>query len=97
MAAVAKAAGVSIHTLSAVISDKPDVLSLDTDGATAEFMTGKAAFWLHYDGVIATVRQAAPPQMNPPGMDLDVTLFPWVGKKSIKRQFPGGGRVGGPL
>jgi raffinose/stachyose/melibiose transport system substrate-binding protein len=68
----------------------PDVLSLDTDGATAEFMTGKAAFWLHYDGVIAAVRQAAPPHLNPPGMQLDVTLFPWVGKKSIKRQFPGG-------
>jgi raffinose/stachyose/melibiose transport system substrate-binding protein len=68
----------------------PDVLSLDTDGATAEFMTGKAAFWLHYDGVIATVRQAAPPNLNPPGMALGVTLFPWVGKKSIKRQFPGG-------
>jgi raffinose/stachyose/melibiose transport system substrate-binding protein len=68
----------------------PDVLSLDTDGATAEFMTGKAAFWLHYDGVIATVRQAAPPNLNPPGMELDVTLFPWVGKKSITRQFPGG-------
>jgi len=68
----------------------PDVLSLDTDGATAEFMTGKAAFWLHYDGVIATVRQAAPPSLNPPSMNLDVTLFPRIGKKSIKRQFPGG-------
>ncbi|MDB5058147.1 MAG: transporter substrate-binding protein, partial [Chloroflexi bacterium] len=68
----------------------PDVLSLDTPGAQAEFLTGRAAFWLHYDGIISTVRQAAPPALNPPGMNLDVTLFPWVDKKTVKRQFPGG-------
>jgi raffinose/stachyose/melibiose transport system substrate-binding protein len=68
----------------------PDVLSLDTPGAQAEFLTGRAAFWLHYDGIISTVRTAAPPALNPPGMNLDVTLFPWVGKKTVKRQFPGG-------
>jgi raffinose/stachyose/melibiose transport system substrate-binding protein len=68
----------------------PDVLSLDTPGAQAEFLTGRAAFWLHYDGIISTVRTAAPPALNPPGMNLDVTLFPWVGSKSVKRQFPGG-------
>jgi raffinose/stachyose/melibiose transport system substrate-binding protein len=68
----------------------PDVLSLDTPGAQAEFLTGRAAFWLHYDGIISTVRQAAPPALNPPGMYLDVTLFPSVGSTHIKREFPGG-------
>jgi raffinose/stachyose/melibiose transport system substrate-binding protein len=68
----------------------PDVNSLDTDGATAEFMTGRAAFWLHYDGVIATVRQAGKPNLNPPGRNLQVTLFPYIGSQTIQRQFPGG-------
>jgi raffinose/stachyose/melibiose transport system substrate-binding protein len=63
----------------------PDVLSLDTDGATAEFVTGKAAFWLHYDGIINTVRT-----QNPPNMDLQVMLMPKLVNGAVKSQFPGG-------
>jgi ABC-type glycerol-3-phosphate transport system substrate-binding protein len=69
-------------------SDKlfsPDVLSLDTNGATAEFLTGKAAFWLHYDGIIDVVRT-----QTPPNMDLRVMLIPPLVKGPVKSQFPGG-------
>jgi ABC-type glycerol-3-phosphate transport system substrate-binding protein len=62
----------------------PDVLSLQTPGATAEFETGKAAFWLHYD-LVGPIRQA-----NPPGMDLQVMLLPKLVKNAAKSQFPGG-------
>jgi raffinose/stachyose/melibiose transport system substrate-binding protein len=63
----------------------PDVLSLQTPGATAEFLTGKAAFWLHYDGIIGDVRRT-----KPPNMDLKVMLLPKLVKTPAKSQFPGG-------
>ena len=59
--------------------------SLDIDGSTANFLTGKAVFWLQSNGLIRTVRDA-----NPPNMDLDVALAPQFGTDKVQSQFPGG-------
>ncbi|HYW86594.1 MAG TPA: ABC transporter substrate-binding protein [Chloroflexota bacterium] len=61
------------------------VNSLDVDGSTANFLTGKAVFWLQHNGLIRTVREA-----NPPNMALDVALAPQFGTDKIQSQFPGG-------
>lgn len=61
------------------------VNSLDIDGSTANFLTGKAAFWLQHNGIIRTVREA-----NPPNMTLDVALAPQFGTEKVQSQFPGG-------
>jgi raffinose/stachyose/melibiose transport system substrate-binding protein len=61
------------------------VNSLDIDGATATFLTGKAALWLHHNGLIRTVREA-----NPPNMTLDVALAPQMVAEKVQSQFPGG-------
>lgn len=59
--------------------------SLDVDGSTANFMTGKAVFWLHHNGTIRAVHDA-----NPPNMALDVALAPQLGTDKVQSQFPGG-------
>ncbi|HEY3110542.1 MAG TPA: ABC transporter substrate-binding protein [Chloroflexota bacterium] len=61
------------------------VNSLDTDGSTANFLTGKGAMWLTHNGVIRTVREA-----NPPNMTLDVALAPQLSAEKVQSQFPGG-------
>jgi raffinose/stachyose/melibiose transport system substrate-binding protein len=61
------------------------VNALDVDGSTANFLTGKAVFWLQSNGLIRTVREA-----NPPNMTLDVALAPQLGADKIQSQFPGG-------
>lgn len=61
------------------------VNSLDVDGSTANFLTGKAVFWLHHNGLIRTVREA-----NPPNMTLDVALAPQLTGEKVQSQFPGG-------
>ncbi|MBV9391230.1 MAG: extracellular solute-binding protein [Verrucomicrobia bacterium] len=69
----------------------PDVLSADTDSSLNNFLRGKAAFWMCYDGTIAAVRQA-----NPSNMDLNVQLMPrLVNDTAVKSQFPGS--TGNPL
>ena len=69
----------------------PDVLSADTDSALNDFIRGKAAFWMAYDGTIAAIRQA-----NPSNMDLNVQLMPrLVSNTTAKSQFPGS--TGNPL
>jgi len=64
----------------------PAVLSDDVPDCDAEFLTGKAAFRLHWDGVIGQVHD-----QKPPNMELQVMLMPnLVGKPMVKSQFPGG-------
>ena len=61
----------------------PDVLSADTDGAMHNFVRGKAAFWMAYDGYIAAIRQ-----VNPSNMDLNVQLMPrLVSNATANRSF----------
>jgi raffinose/stachyose/melibiose transport system substrate-binding protein len=77
----------ALQLIASFATDKlfsPDVLSLQTPGATAEFETGKAAFWLHYD-LVGPIRQA-----NPPNMDLQVMRLPKLVNNAAKSQFPGG-------
>jgi raffinose/stachyose/melibiose transport system substrate-binding protein len=61
------------------------VNSTDVDGSTANFVTGKAVFWLQSNGLIRTVRDA-----NPPNMTLDVALAPQLVADKVQSQFPGG-------
>jgi raffinose/stachyose/melibiose transport system substrate-binding protein len=69
----------------------PDVLSADTNAAQSNFLRGKAAFWMAFDGTIAAIRQA-----NPANMDLNVQLMPrLVSNSNAKSQFPGS--TGNPL
>jgi raffinose/stachyose/melibiose transport system substrate-binding protein len=63
----------------------PDVLSLNTPGADAEFLTGKAVFRMYPDAEINTVRKA-----NPPNMDLKVMRMPKLVNNAAVSQFPGG-------
>jgi hypothetical protein len=56
-----------------------------SDGSTANFVTGKAVFWLQSNGLIRTVREA-----NPPNMSLDVALAPHLAADKTQSQFPGG-------
>jgi raffinose/stachyose/melibiose transport system substrate-binding protein len=63
----------------------PDLLSSDTDSTLNNFIRGKAAFWMAYDGIITAIRQA-----NPSNMDLNVQLMPrLVSNANIKSQYPG--------
>jgi ABC-type glycerol-3-phosphate transport system substrate-binding protein len=63
----------------------PDVFSADTDATLSNFIRGKAAFWMAYDGIITAIRQA-----NPLNMDLNVQLMPrLVSNANVKAQFPG--------
>ena len=63
----------------------PDLLSADSDAALNNFIRGKAAFWMAYDGIITAIRQA-----NPSNMDLNVQLMPrLVTNPNTKSQFPG--------
>jgi ABC-type glycerol-3-phosphate transport system substrate-binding protein len=69
----------------------PDVLSADTNAAQSDFLRGKAAFWMAFDGTIAAIRQA-----NPENVDLNVQLMPrLVSNPDTKSQFPGS--TGNPL
>jgi Bacterial extracellular solute-binding protein/Binding-protein-dependent transport system inner membrane component len=56
----------------------PDLLSADSDAALNNFIRGKAAFWMSYDGIITAIRQA-----NPSNMDLYalivVDVWKWFG------------------
>jgi len=63
----------------------PDVLSLDVPDCDAEFLTGKAAFRMHWDGVISQVHD-----QRPPNMDLKVMLMPQLTSNGARAQFPGG-------
>jgi raffinose/stachyose/melibiose transport system substrate-binding protein len=63
----------------------PDLLSSDTDATLNNFIRGKAAFWMAYDGIITAIRQA-----NPSNMDLNVQLMPrLVSNANTKSQYPG--------
>jgi raffinose/stachyose/melibiose transport system substrate-binding protein len=69
----------------------PDIFSADTDATLNNFIRGKAAFWMAYDGTITAIRQA-----NPSNMDLNVQLMPrLVSNANAKSQFPGS--TGNPL
>ena len=69
----------------------PDVLSADTNAALSNFLRGKAAFWMAFDGTVAAIRQA-----NPANVDLNVQLMPrLVSDANTKSQFPGS--TGNPL
>ena len=61
------------------------VNSVDIDGSTANFLTGKGVGWLTSNGVIRTVREA-----NPPNFNLDVALAPQLTAEKSQSQFPGG-------
>jgi raffinose/stachyose/melibiose transport system substrate-binding protein len=63
----------------------PGMLSDDTDGAQAELFTGKAAFWLHYDGLISSVADAKPKDFT-----LGVEEPVKFASGSVKRNWPGG-------
>jgi raffinose/stachyose/melibiose transport system substrate-binding protein len=69
----------------------PDVLSLDTNGAEHEFLTGRAAFSLGDYGYSSTVATQKVPNMTLAAYDMPRL----VSNKSVKSQFPGG--PGAPL
>jgi len=64
----------------------PDVLSLDTNGVTHQFLTGKAAFSMGDYGLSSAVHKGGVPHMT-----LTAELMPrLVADPAVKSQFPGG-------